>query len=96
VASQAQGADILEVALSATLGHRHNVIRIPQAFAGSRLQPPMLHQRLSVRATRISQSPRFRRRIHAATRTDPLVSLEHLLAHIARLGAKLPLVHAEF
>jgi hypothetical protein len=41
---QAQRADVLEIALAATLDHGHDVIRIPQRFARQAFQSPPLEQ----------------------------------------------------
>jgi hypothetical protein len=63
MAPQTQGTDVIEIALPAALGHRHNMIRIPKALPRARLQPPMLKERFLVHAPRISQPPRLSKRI---------------------------------
>ncbi len=65
MASQTQRANILQIALPAAFGHRHNVIRIPQALPRPRLQPPMFQQRLPARAPRITQTPGLGKRVYS-------------------------------
>ena len=84
---QAQRADVLQIALPAALRYRHNVVRIPKALAGPGLQSPMLQQRLPAGSPRVTQPSRLDQRVHAASGADTLVPLEHLIAHITRLGA---------
>ena len=94
MAPQTQRANILQVALPATLGHRHNVIRIPQASPRPSPQSPVLQQFRSPRSSRMPQLPFRRRRIYPAASANSPIPFEHLISNIARLCPQLPLVHA--
>lgn len=90
---QTQCTDVLEIALAAALGHRHNMVRIPQGPACARLQSPVLQQLRPPCTARRPQPSRFRHRIYTASRADATIALEYLFAHIPRLRPQLPLVH---
>jgi hypothetical protein len=44
MAAQAEGADVGEVALAASLDDRHDMIGIPQGLAGACAEAPMLQE----------------------------------------------------
>ncbi len=52
MAYEAQGADVLKVALAAALGHGQYVVRVPQCFTIDALQAPALQQFQTVHAPR--------------------------------------------
>jgi hypothetical protein len=55
MADQAQGADVLEVALPAPFCYRENVVRIPQRFATDPFQTPALQKFQPVDSSRALQ-----------------------------------------
>jgi len=96
MASQAQSADILQIALPSAFHYRNNVIRVPQAGAPPPSGLPLLHQSLAICPTGTPQPAQRRKRIHAAQRANPPVPQKHLLPQIPRLRPQLPLMHAVF
>jgi hypothetical protein len=95
VASQAEGADILEIALPATFGNRHDMVGIPKAPPHTRSDSPVPQQRLPIRTPRNAELARSGNRIHSAASADAAIAQQNVLAQIGRLGAQLPLMHAE-
>ena len=94
MATQAEGADVVQVALPAAFRHRQNVIGIPQTLAHPRVESPMAHQgRPCVAASSLQLAMLFDR-VEAAMRADAAVSLQYLLAQITWLGSQLPFVDA--
>ena len=87
MAAQAKRSNVSKVALSATLGYRLNVIRIPQALAKTPLQPPELKQRMSRTATRALQPLIGRQRINSALGTNASVTQQNLFTKIGWLRA---------
>jgi hypothetical protein len=52
MATQAEGADIVEVALAAAFRYRQNVIRVPKTLAHFCQESPMPHERQASGAPR--------------------------------------------
>ena len=92
---QAEGADILEIALASSFDDGNNVIRIPEALARPATQAPVSKKRSAICAARVAEPAHFGKGIDVAAGADTAIAMEHLLAKIGRLGAQLPLVHTE-
>jgi hypothetical protein len=79
MATQAQGADVIQVALPAAFRHRQNVIGIPQTLAHARVQSPVAHQGRACIPARSLQLAVLLDRVQTAMRANPSVALQDLL-----------------
>jgi len=94
MASQAERADVIQVALPATLRYRQNVIRVPKALAGPRDESPMPHQGNACRPAGSLQLALLCDGVNPTVGAHALVAVQYLLAQVPWLRAQLPLVHA--
>jgi hypothetical protein len=95
MAAQAEGTDILEIALASAFDDGNNMIRIPETFARPATQAPMLEKRGTICAARVAEFASRRNRIDSAGGADAAIAFENLFTEICRLRAQFPLVHAE-
>ena len=93
---QTKRAEIVQVALTASLGYRKNVIRVPKrAPCPHRTQTPHL-QRLCAEPAAAPLQRQIRcSRVRCADRTDAPVPLKNQVAQIAGVGTQPPLVYAK-
>ena len=94
MATQAERADVVQVALPAALRYRQNVIRVPKALAGPGDESPMPHQGHAGSPARSLQLALLRDGVNPTVGAHALVAVQYLLAQVPRLRAQLPLVHA--
>ncbi len=94
MASQAQGANVIQVALAPAFADGENVIRIPKTFPYSAIQPPMPHKTGAPVAARPLESYVLRQRIHSTVGAHATVAPQYLVPQIARLRSQFPFVHA--
>lgn len=94
--TEAESADVVEVALAASFRNRQNVVGVPETFARARLETPVGEQGTSLRAARIAKLPCGGDAINTAGRANALVTLEYPFPQVRGLGAQLPLVHTVF
>jgi hypothetical protein len=95
MAKQTQRPEIVEIALSPTLGDRTDVVSIPQGASGcDGLQSIEVQSGDAGRASCTFQGIPGSNRIDIADRTSPSITGEHLVAEIARICPKPPLVDA--
>ncbi len=95
MAEQAQWAHIRKIALPTTLGHRNDVVGIPQRLPAAVFESP-LPEHLSPRSViQLAHIASDFFRIHAALRANALIAIENMLAQIAGIRAKLPFVDAD-
>ena len=79
MATQAQGADVIQVALPAAFRHRQNVIGIPQTLAHASVQSPVSHQGHTCIAARSLQPAVLFDRVQPAMSANASVALQNLL-----------------
>lgn len=96
MAAQAKSADVVEVALAATLRNRQNVVGVPQTFSRARFEAPVGEQSTPFCAARIAKLPRGREAVNTTGCANAAITLENLFAKVRGLGAQLPFVHAIF
>jgi hypothetical protein len=96
MAEQAEGPHVFEIALAAAFGNRHRVIRIPQRTALPRLQPPSRPRFNAARSRDAAQPANFALAVEPAYCANSVVAGEQLLAKIAGIAPKFPLVYAPF
>jgi hypothetical protein len=94
MATQAERADVIQVALPAPLRYRQNVIRVPKALAGPRVESPMPHQGHASRPARSLQLALLRDGVNPTVGAHALVTVQYLLAQVPRLRSQLPFVYA--
>ena len=90
--TQAEGANVVEVAFASAFGDGENVVGVPQAFPCAPLESPVGEQRSTPGGTGIAELAGGCDGINPATGADATVALEDLLTEIRGLGAQLPLV----
>ena len=79
MATQAERADVIQVALPAAFRHRQNVIGIPQTLANARVQSPVSHQGGADIAACSLQLAMLFNRIQPAMGANAAVALQDLL-----------------
>ncbi len=95
VAEQAERAQVIEVALAATLRDCADVVSIPQAAAArNRLHPIQPQTGNPGRTASALQGVIGSDRIDLANRADTAITRKHLVAKIPGVGAQTPLMHA--
>lgn len=94
MAFQAEGPHVGEVALTAALTDRNDVIGIPQAFTGVRLDTPFPQGNSSTLGWQTPQPAPLLYAIYAADAANPLVTLQDLVAQVTRVAAEFPFVNA--
>lgn|SRR5579871_1188651 len=94
MANQAQCTDILEVAFPSAFRYRENMIRVPQRFPTDPAESPVREEPRAMRPAGTLQIEIGGARVGEAKRADAAVAQEHLVAQVARVGSKTPLVHA--
>ena len=92
--AKAESAYVFEIAFPAALGHREDVVRIPQASAGEAFQSPMREQHAAACAARSFEFIVCGPRIDQATCANALIALRYLFAQISGIGAQAPFVYA--
>lgn len=92
MAEQAQGAQILKIALSSPFRHRQDMIGIPEGLARELLEPPSGQKFLPVSPTRAPQLPVRRAGVDPADRANTPVALQNFLAKITGVAAEAPFV----
>jgi hypothetical protein len=80
MATQAEGADVIQVAFPTTFRYRQNVIGIPQALAHPRIESPVPHQGRARITTRSFQPVVLPDRVQTAMRANAAITLQDLLA----------------
>jgi hypothetical protein len=96
MAQQTKRPQIVQIALASTLGHRPNMVGIPQRSPGGHAaQPPHLQRLTPGRPPAAPQGPISLHRVHAAQRTNPCIPQKHLVSQIPRVRPQPPLMHAE-
>jgi hypothetical protein len=80
MATQAKGADVIQVAFPSSFRHRKNVIGIPQALAHPRAESPVPHQGRARITTRSFQPAMLPDRVQTAMRAKAAITLQDLLA----------------
>src|SRR5579863_3549736 len=94
--TQAESADVVDVALPASLRNRQDVVGVPETLAHACLQTPVGEQGTALRAARVAKLPRGGNAIKSARCANAPITLEYLFAKVGGLGAQLPLMHAIF
>ena len=94
MATQAKGADIIQVALSAAFRYRQNVIGIPQTFSHLCLETPVEHKRLACGAACPFQPAMLFDRVKTTMSANASIALEYMFAQVPWLRSQLPLVYA--
>jgi len=79
MATQAERADVIQVALPAAFRHRQNVIGIPQTLAHPRVESPVAHQGRARIAARPLQLAMLFDRVQTAMGANAAVALQYLL-----------------
>ena len=80
MATQAESANVIQVAFPSTFRHRQNVIGIPQALAHPRAESPVPHQGRARIATRPFQPAVLPERVQTAMRANAAITLQDLFA----------------
>ena len=94
MADQAQGTDVLQVALAAAFRDGQDMVGIPQGPAVQLFQAPTLQESRPMRSLGSPQLEVCSTRINVASCANAAVPLEDLVAQIAWIGAKTPFVDA--
>lgn len=93
MADQAQRSDVLQIAFATALYYRNDMIRVPKRSPADPLQSPAHEQFVPMRPARPLQVKVSRAAIHPADRANALIPREYLLAQIAGIRAKTPLMN---
>jgi len=95
MAEEAERPDIVEVALAAAFGDGDDVVGLPKAAAaGDTLHPVEPHAGLARGTPRPLECSEGSQRVDLAGGAASAIASEDLIAEIARVGAKTPLVYA--
>jgi hypothetical protein len=95
VAGQAEGAEIIEIALAPTFGYGPDMVRVPKGTSsGDALDAPHGERLRAGEATAAPQGCIGHHRVGGAQRADATVPGEHPIAEVAGVGAQTPLVNA--
>ena len=78
MATKAERADVIEIALATALCHRKNMIGIPKTLAQAFSKAPVLHKGHTAFAARSLQLAMFPDRIQAAVSAHAPVTLQNL------------------
>ncbi len=95
MANETQRSQIVEIALAAAFDDRQNVVGIPQRAPGKTLKSPSFEQLKAMHAAGSLQFGKGGFGVQAAGFADTAIAGENLIAKIAWIGAKFPLVDAE-
>ena len=95
MATKAERADVIEIALATALCHRKNMIGIPKTLAQAFSKAPVLHKGHTAFAARSLQLAMFPDRIQATVGAHASITLENLFAQVPRLRPQLPLVYTK-
>jgi hypothetical protein len=93
MAEQAQGAQVLQVALAPSFHYRKNMIGVPQRLARESRKSPLREKPLPVGSARAPQLPIGGAGVDAANRANAAVPQQNLLAQVPGVGAEAPFVH---
>jgi hypothetical protein len=95
VAEEAEGAEVVEVALAAAFGHRADVVGVPEAAArGHGFHSVEMEACDAGGAWCPFEGVVGGDGVDAADCTDTAIACEYLIAEVARVGAETPLVDA--
>lgn len=94
MATKAQRADIIQVALATAFRYRQNVIGIPQTLAYPFVETPVTHECEASGTACALQPGLLPDGVKATVSANAPVSFEYLLAQVAWLQPQLPLVDA--
>ena len=94
MATQTEGADVVEVAFSAAFADGQDVVGVPEAPAMQAADSPVLEQVAAIGSSGAAERAEGGHGVDSAPATDAAVAQEDLIAQIGRLRAQLPLVHA--
>jgi hypothetical protein len=94
MATQAEGADVVQVALAAAFRHRQNVICVPETLAYPCRDSPVPHERQESGPARTLELAVFPEGVQPAVNAYPPIALQYLLPQISWLRAELPFVDA--
>jgi hypothetical protein len=92
MAEQAQGTQVLQVALSPAFHYRKNVIGVPERLARKPCESPLGEKPLPVGPARAPQLPIGGAGVDAADRAKSAVPQQNLLAKVPGVGAEAPFV----
>jgi hypothetical protein len=95
MANETQSPQVVQIALAAAFDNRQNVIGIPQRAAGETLKSPSFEQLEAMHAAGSLQFGKGGFGVEAAGFADAPIARENLIAKIAWIGAKFPLMDAE-
>jgi hypothetical protein len=95
MATKAEGADVIEVALATALRHGKNVIGVPKTFTHPFDESPMLHKDDTSVASRSLQPAVLPDRIQSAVGAHASVTLQNLFAQVSWLRPQFPLMYAK-
>ena len=96
MARQAEGAEVIDIALAAALGYRQDVIGVPErAAAGDELHAVQREACGSAGPSRALEGVIDGDGIGSAEGADAVIAGEDLVAEVAGIGAQTPLVDAE-
>lgn len=91
---QAESPEIVEVALAATLGHRQNVIGVPEGTSCSdAANSPHFERLFACSAAAPSQRTVGSDGVHFAECASTAIACKDLIAQISGIGAQPPLMH---
>ena len=79
MATQAQSANVIQVAFPSTFRHRQNMIGIPQTLTHPPAESPVPHQGLAPVTTRSFQVAMLLDRVETAMGANPAIALQDLL-----------------
>ncbi len=95
MADEAEGADVVEVALAAAFGDRDNVVRIPERVAAGDGRHAVETQTFGAGLAAGSlERGEDAYGVSPAVCADAMIAGEYTLAQVAGVGAQAPLVHA--
>ena len=95
MAEQAEGADVIQIALTATFTHGQDMVGVPEtSAAGHRLHAVEAKSRGPRRPASAFESGIHRDTINLADRATSAITSKDLVTQIARISAKTPLVDA--
>lgn len=94
MAEKAEGADVIEIALTAPFGYGKDMVRIPQAAAaGDGLHPIEVQTRCSSCSPGALESRIGRHRVDLTDGAPATVARKDLITEISGIGTQAPLVH---
>lgn len=93
--SQAEGADVVEVALASAFDYGNDVVGIPQRFARAGAKTPVHQERCAMGTAGIAELSSSGDGIGFTDSADAAITIEDFFTEIGGLGAQFPLVDAK-